>query len=51
MGYPLRPCFQLVDAAEVMVWDRRREGKGIVADGSHTAWPELMRFSARSRAP
>ena len=41
----------LVDAAEVLDWDRRRKGKGIVADGSHTAWPELMRFQRSFTGP
>jgi hypothetical protein len=42
MGYPLRPCLRLVDAATVMDWDRRRKGKGIMANRSRTTWPELI---------
>ena len=41
----------LVDAAEVRDWDRRRKGKGIVANGSRTAWPEMMRFKRSFTGP
>ncbi len=34
----------LVGAAELMDWNRRMEGKGVHADQSRIAWPELMRF-------
>lgn len=41
----------LVDAAEVRDWDRRRKGKGIVANGSRTAWLEMMRFKRSFTGP
>lgn len=34
----------LVGAAEAMEWAARLEGKGVVREGLHIDWPELMRF-------
>jgi glutathione reductase (NADPH) len=41
----------LVGAAGVMDWSRRMKGKGIAADGSRIAWPELMRFKRSFTGP
>lgn len=41
----------LVGAAEVIDWDRRMQGKGIDADQTRIAWPELMRFKRTFTEP
>ena len=34
----------LVGAAEAMEWSARLDGKGVVREGLHIDWPQLMRF-------